>query len=396
MMAAAGTDSFNEHGKRVLLVQPSLQPPGGSNGVASWILQALVADHQVTVLSWQPVEIDPINRFFGTHLKRGDFESLVVPWHWRVIPDHLPVPAALIRHSLLMRYTRQVSGGFGVLIGAFNETDFGRKGIQYVHYPTYLRPRPAVDLRWYHAAQWPLRFYYAAADRMADFSLDRLKQNVTLVNSNWTGAHVQRFLGVTTRTLYPPVADPAPGAPWAERRNGFLAIGRLAPEKEFERVMTILARVRERGPAVTLTIVGTSDRHARRYRDRLFDQARSLGSWIEFRQSVSRDELRALMATHRYGIHGMREEHFGMAPAELARAGCLVWVPRGGGQVEIVAHEPALMYESDDDAVAKIVRTLTDRAEQERLRERLAATSERFATANFMAQVRALVDNFEG
>ena len=279
--------------KRVLLVQPSLQPPGGSNGLASWILQALVADHQVTVLSWQPVEIDPINRFFGTHLKRGDFESLVVPWHWRVIPDHLPVPAALVRLSLLMRYTRRVSSGFDVVFGVFNETDYGRKGIQYIHYPTYLRPRPAVDLRWYHAAQWPLRLYYAAADRVADFSLDRLKQNVTLVNSDWTGARVQRSLDVPTITVYPPVADPAPGAPWAERRNGFLAIGRFSPEKEFERVMTILARVRERGPAVTLTIVGTWDRHARRYRDRLVNQARSLGSWIEFRHNVSRDELRA-------------------------------------------------------------------------------------------------------
>ena len=45
------------------------------------------------------------------------------------------------------------------------------------------------------------------------------------------------------------------------------------------------------------------------------------------------------MATHRYGIHGMREEHFGMAPAEMARAGAIVWVPRGGGQTEIVGGE---------------------------------------------------------
>ena len=52
------------------------------------------------------------------------------------------------------------------------------------------------------------------------------------------------------------------------------------------------------------------------------------------------------MASHRYGIHGMREEHFGMAPAELARAGAIVWVPRGGGQMEIVGHEPALMFDS--------------------------------------------------
>jgi glycosyltransferase involved in cell wall biosynthesis len=380
--------------KRVLLVQPSMQPPGGGNGVAAWVLQALVPEHRVTVLSWQPVDIEPINRFFGTQLKTDDFESVVVPWHWRVIPDLLPVPATLIKLSLMMRYTRKVSAGFDVVFGVFNETDYGRKGIQYIHYPTYLRPRPEVDMRWYHRTQGGLNVYYALADRIADFSLARMKQNVSLVNSDWTGGHVERFLGVKTRTLYPPVADPGPGAPWAERRGGFLSIGRISPEKEYERVMTILSRVRERAPDVTLTIVGTSDRQSRRYRDRLFDLARSLGPWIEFRQNVSRDEMRRLMATRRYGIHGMREEHFGMAPAELARAGCIVWVPAGGGQMEIVGREPALMYGSEDDAVAKIVRTLEDPAEQQRLRTALAAT-ERFSTANFVRQVRELVDGFE-
>ena len=154
--------------KRVLLVQPSMQPPGGGNGVAAWVLQALVPGHRVTVLSWRPVDVEPINRFFGTHLKANDFESVVVPWHWRVIPDHLPVPATLIKLSLMMRYTRKVSAGFDVVFGIFNETDYGRKGIQYIHYPTYLRPRPEVDLRWYHAPQGGLNAYYALADRIAE------------------------------------------------------------------------------------------------------------------------------------------------------------------------------------------------------------------------------------
>jgi glycosyltransferase involved in cell wall biosynthesis len=379
--------------RRVLLVQPSMQPPGGGNGVAAWVLQALVAEHHVTVLSWQPIDIEPINRFFGTGLRHGDFETMVVPRHWRVVPDLLPVPAALIRQSLLMRYTRRVSDGFEVVFGVFNETDYGRRGIQYIHYPTYLRPRPEVDLRWYHAATGPLKAYYAFADLIAGFSIDRMRHNLTLVNSNWTGDRVSRALGVATQTLYPPVADPAPGAPWAERSNAFLTIGRLSPEKEFERVMRILARVRERVPDVTLTIVGTSDRHARAYRDRLLELARSLGSWIDFRHGVSRDELRTLMATSRYGIHGMREEHFGMAPAELARAGCIVWVPKGGGQIEIVEGEPALIYETEDEAVEKIVRTLGDPAEQNRLRLSLQR-SERFATRHFVQQVRAIVNEF--
>lgn len=381
------------NGRRVLLVQPSLQPPGGGNGVAAWVLQALAPVQRVTVLSWRPIEIDPINRFFGTNLRPGDFNSIVVPMSWRAIPDHLPVPAALLRLSLLMRYTRQVSSDFDVLFSVYNETDFGRRGIQYIHYPTYLRPRPGVDMRWYHGLQRPLSAYYALADRIADFSLERMKRNLTLVNSDWTGAQMYRFLGISTRTLYPPVVDPAPGAAWEDRKNGFLALGRISPEKEYERLMAILARVRRHNPDLTLTIVGTWDRHVRRYRDRLFALARSLGSWIEFRQGASRDEVRELMATHRYGIHGMREEHFGMAVAEMARAGCIVWVVRGGGPMEIVGREPMLMYGSEDEAVEKIVKTLGDPVEQLRLRMGLT-TTERFSTQYFVQQVQDLVGDF--
>lgn len=380
--------------KRVLLVQPSMQPPGGGNGVAAWVLQALVGEHDVTVLSWTPVDVEPINRFFGTYLKPGDFKTLLVPRGRVRIVDHLPVPATLIKLALLMRYTRHVSAGFDVIFGVYNETDYGRRGIQYIHYPTYLRPRPDVDLRWYHHPHVLLTRYYEFADAIAGFSLDRLKENVTLVNSNWTGAHVRSFLGVGTRTLYPPVVDPLPAPAWAQRRSDFLAVGRISPEKEYERLMRILARVRQQHPDLTLTIVGTWDRHARRYFDELMALASSFGSWIEFRRNLSRDEVRHLMASHRYGIHGMREEHFGMAPAELVRAGQIVWVPRGGGQMEIVGEEPALMYDTDDEAVEKILAVMANPAEQTRLRDLLAARGRLFSTDRFVSEVRDIVSCF--
>ena len=382
--------------KRVLLVQPSLQPPGGSNGLAAWVLQALLPEHRVTVLSWQPVEVGSINRFFGTHLHRSDFDTIVVPRAWRLVPDVLPTPATLVKLSLLMRYTRKVSAGFDVLFGAYNETDFGRRGIQYINYPSYLRPRPVVDLRWYHQAKAPLAAYYVIADRVAGFSLARMRSNVTLVNSDWAGEHVRHLLGGQPRTLYPPVADPGPGRPWTERAPHFLAVGRISPEKEYERVMRILVRVRATTPGLRLTIVGTSDRHSARYFASLQLLARSLGDWITFRQDVSRDELRELMGAHRYGIHGMREEHFGMAPAEMARSGVIVWVPNGGGQMEIVGYEPALMYASEDDAAAKISAVLADPVAQARLGGALAARAARFSTDRFVREVREIVATFQG
>ncbi len=376
---------------RVLLVQPSLQPPGGSNGLAAWVLQALVPGHRVTVLSWRAIDVAPINRFYGTELNAGDFETLVVPRLWTVIPDLLPTPAALMRSSLLMRYTRKVCAGFDVIFGVYNEADFGRRGIQYINFPSYLRPRPAADLRWYHQAKPAVAAYYSLADRIAGFSLDRMKSNVTLVNSDWAGEHVRRHLGGQPRTLYPPVANPGPGLPWAERAPDFLAVGRIAPEKEYERIMRILARVRAGVPGLRLTIVGTSDRHGDRYFNSLRAQARALGSWIQFREDLSRDELRGLMGAHRYGIHGMREEHFGMAPAEMARAGMIVWVPRAGGQMEIVGREPALMYDTDEEAAARITAALADPPKQERLRVQLATRAEIFSTERFVREVREIV-----
>lgn len=382
--------------RRVLLVQPSLQPPGGGNGVAAWMLQALVGVHKVTVLSWRRVEVEPINRFFGTTLHASDFDNIVVPRSWTFVPDHLPVPAALLRSAVLMRYTRRVSDPFDVLLGVHNETDYGRRGIQYVHYPTYLRPRPAVDYRWYHKAAPLLDAYYAFADRVADFSLERLRQNETLANSNWTAARVKTLLGIDARTLYPPVLTPARPLPWNERRTAFLALGRISPEKEYERIMRILARVRQSVPDLTLTIVGTWDRHAARYMRDLLRLAAALGSWIQFRRNLTRDDVQRLLISSRYGIHGMREEHFGMAPAEMVSAGMIVWLPRGGGQVEIVGEEPALLYDDEAEGAANILEVLGNDREQHRLRGALQARASLFCTARFVTEVRSIVEAFRG
>jgi glycosyltransferase involved in cell wall biosynthesis len=378
--------------RRVLLVQPSLQPPGGGNGVAAWMLQALVRHHRVTVLSWRPVDVAPINRFFGTSLRASEFDRLLAPRSWRRLVDSLPVPAALLRSALMMRHARRVCGGFDVIISGQNEFDCGRRCIQYIHYPTYTRPRPVVDLRFYHRSAWLLSGYYAVADRLADFSIERMRANLTLVNSNWTGAQVKAHLGSTAVTLYPPVVGGRRDVPWAERRTSFVAIGRMSPEKEYDRVIRILARVRVHVPDLTMTIASTAD--DRRYYARMRQLAASLGGWVTFRENVSRSDMRTLMAEARFGIHGMREEHFGMAPAEMVRAGMIVWVANGGGQVEIVDGDPTLVYDSEDGAADAILRVIANETEQERLRTRLAERAPLFSEERFMREMQGIVAGF--
>jgi glycosyltransferase involved in cell wall biosynthesis len=186
--------------------------------------------------------------------------------------------------------------------------------------------------------------------------------------------------------VYPPVTAEFPDVPWERRAPGFVCIGRISPEKELDRVIDIVSAVRRHVPDVTLHIVGTPDHRA--YHRRIAARARAAGFTLH--ENISRTELVALLTRQRYGIHGMLEEHFGMAPAELVRAGCLVWVPDGGGQVEIVA-ERRLTYASTADAVAKILRTMRDPRETAALRAHLAARAALFSPERFMREVRAAV-----
>jgi glycosyltransferase involved in cell wall biosynthesis len=278
-----------------------------------------------------------------------------------------------------------------VIVTADNEHDFGRPGIQYVHYPRCLFPRPAVDLRWYHYPKALLNAYYAVCNRFSSLSLDGLERNLTLVNSDYIGGLVRQRYQITPRTIYPPVTATFPDVPWESREDAFVCIGRIAPEKELERVIDILTRVRLRFPAVQLHIVGTPG--LRSYYRRIRSIAERT-PWISLHENLSREELVAFVPRHRYGIHGMLEEHFGMAPAEMVRAGCIVFVPRGGGQVEIVGRDERLCYRTVEEAAQSICETLANPERQAELRHALAARQPLFSTDRFVSAIRTLISEF--
>lgn len=166
-------------------------------------------------------------------------------------------------------------------------------------------------------------------------------------------------------------------------------VGRLSPEKELEKVLVILREVRWRGHDVGLTVVG--DDANRRYARRIEALARSDGARVCFRYRVDREELEHIMATHRYGIHGMRGEHFGIAPAEMQRAGCIVFVPDDGGTTEIVGGDERVIYRDVEDAVGKIAAMLSTPAHEASLRAAAASRADLFTEERFMNGVRDVV-----
>jgi glycosyltransferase involved in cell wall biosynthesis len=350
--------------------------------VAAWALQALAREYDVTLLSWTPPDVEPVNVAFGTTLSDDDFTA-AAPASWqRRILDPSPIPLALFTSNLLLRRARALlaTDRYDVVVCTMNEISVGRRAIQYIHYPWALEPRPDVDLRWYHAA-WPLYAYRRVAARISGHRPEEVAKNLTLANSKWVARLYARCYGDSARILPPPVPGNFPEVPWEEREDRFLCVGRLAREKELPKVMRILDGVRARGHAIRLMFVGLPD-HPEIARE-VEAAARASKGLVETAYDLPRDELAALMARSRYGIHGMRNEHFGIAPAELQRAGCITFVPDSGGVAEIVEHDPRLVYADEADAILKIDRILSDSALRDTVRTDVARRRERYSAEKF-------------
>jgi glycosyltransferase involved in cell wall biosynthesis len=369
------------------MVQGSLQPPGGGNGVAAWIVQALRGRCELTVLTATALDLDAVNRHFGTTLAAEDLTAVTVrrPLCWRLI-DRLPLRLSLLKAMLLTRQARKLAPAFDSVVGAAGETDLGVATVQYVHFPWSYLPRPPQDLvRPFHVG-WLIWLYNWGCVVLTGFSFARMRRNLTLVNSQFTARHFAARHGVESEVLHPPTIGTFPDVAWSDRADAFICIGRISPEKELAKVIAVLAAVRERGRPVTLTIVGVADDPA--YLDFIRGLAAAHAAWVRLCEDLPRAELCRLIAGHRYGIHGMQREHYGMAVAEMVRAGCIVFVPRQGGPAEIVGEEDLLLYDDVPDAVEKILRVTRDAELQAALRRRLALRGRELSTEHFVARIR--------
>jgi glycosyltransferase involved in cell wall biosynthesis len=379
--------------KRALVIDPGLNSPGGGTCVAAYALQTLRGDFEVTLLSWYPVDFEPVNAAFGTALKRDDFRLLRVPDGWRWAHRISHVPLALLRGSLLQRSARDLlrREHFDLVVSTTNEIDVGVRAIQYVHYPWRFFPRPDADYRWYHFTP-VLKLYRGLASGLSGGTSEGIARNQTLVNSQWTGRRFEQWYGIAPRVLYPPVPIDHEPPPWAQRTDTFACVGRMSPEKNVEGVIDTLAQVRRRGHAVSLLICG--QRQVPAYERRILRAAATHRDWITIELDLPRAELIERVAGCRFGIHGMVGEHFGIAVAEMARLGCLCFAPADGGPAEILGGDPALLYVSPQDGIEKICRMLEDPEALGQARERLQVRAALFTTERFIADFRRVCLDF--
>ena len=380
--------------KRVLIAHPRVAASGGGNGVAAWTLQALSEDCDVSLATLQPVDCDALNRSWGTSLRTGDFRVHVAPPRYQRLLRSFPAPGALLELSLTTRLARDLDQRhhYDVLFGTSNEADFGRRGIHYVHHPWVYLPRPDTEMHWYHRIPGMHPGYRVLCQRISRATTDGLRRNLSIANSSFIADRVRDVHGIESLVVFPPIMNDFPDVAWEQRESAMVAVGRIHGGKRWEMAVAIVEEVRRRGHELSLTLIGHRDDAAHQAR---LEGLASTRPWFRLRTDMSREELVLAVASHRYGIHTMEEEHFGMGPAEILVGGCLLFAHNSGGPVEILGGDDRLLFDDVNDGVRKIEQVLKSASLQAELQQAMDARRQYFSAETFCRTMREIVDSFE-
>lgn len=382
---------------RILLVDPFFGALGGGVMVSCWIAEALRHHSDLTWLTWRGLDYGKLNRFAGTTLDAESVKSRAMHPMLRGIGEVLnrvdSDPYSTQRWSILMRQARAMANGFELAIGCNDEVDFGPPCIQYIHYPYMHRVIEKSGAR----LNLSSRAKYRPWRMISGFEPKRFAQNVTLVNSDWTGRKVQAFYGMKTRTVFPPVPGHFDARPWDARENSAICVGRIAGDKRIDRIIAIAEEVRAVVPDFRLNIAGVPYSGPGGAQGMEFaKEAAAQHDWIDLHINLSRSELCDLMSRARIGVHAKENEHFGISVAELVRCGAAVFVHDSGGQTEIVGNDPKLTYTDVKEAAGKIVAVLQDPGLRNDILTGLAVCRAKLGTEPFCDAIREVVTDALG
>jgi glycosyltransferase involved in cell wall biosynthesis len=369
---------------RIAVAHADLMAKGGSESVCTNALEALQGVHEVTLLTLTSPDLNELNRYFRTEVRDVDVRR---PGWTTHLLRRVDASQDILRNALLNRFVAECRDEFDLVVSTDDELSVRGPLVQYVHAPRFARL--AVSKR-------------VGEDRFRDHVYDRLtwkyggydpeqvRSSTLLANSEWVADVVQDAYDERPTVVHPPVDTrgfEAESTPWIDREPGFVAVGRLAPEKNVLRNVEIVDRVRDRGHDVHLHLVGpeADGEYAREVEAAAADREH-----VHLDGEVSREKLVELVSTHRYGLHAARYDGFSTAVAELVAGGTVPFVPARGSQRDVVGSDD-LTYDTAEEAAEKIDRVLSSPDRARNLHRTIPEVEDRFGRRRFHRMMREVV-----
>ncbi len=376
----------------IAIVHPWLLS-GGSEARVMWSAQALQDQYDITIVTAKLESLRLLNSQYGTNVDETKVS---------VIQTGIPIwlrsnrYGDALRGAWFQRSLRNILTCFDLVISAYNLVDAPVPVIQFIADFSWddaerRRLHPEKGWKGFIHGNNPVRSLYLAAVHKlgGDVSAKQVLNNSWKIisNSRFSAEILKERYDVESDVIYPPVAGKFPIIPWHKKQSRFVALGRISPEKKLEKVVRILEEVRKLGHEVELDILGNWENSE--YGKQFYLWARKKGRWIVFHGDCRGEKKTQLLTQARYGLHGCTGEAFGIAVAEMIKAGCLPFVPGEGGPVEIV-EDKRLVYTSQGAAVGKIAAVLESDTLQKMLHSHVINRQSAFSAERFMNKLRKL------
>lgn len=374
---------------RIAVVHPRLGS-GGSELRALWLLACLREEFAVELVTTERADL-------AAHAERRGVPPEIADTRQRV---HRPPRlgrgsrGAALRGAALLRGLRWDRPRYALVISAYNPLDIPQRTLDFIADFSWLpRVRDALHGDATGAANDGLlkRLYgrwvrsIAAPGPHAPLGGDPW----LIANSHYAAGRVAEALDIEPPfVLPPPVPFDMPARPTARAAvPTIVSLGRLSPEKRVEEQLEIHALVRREMPEARLVLIGepASPEYGRALEARAADQP-----GVHFAGRLDGAAKQAELAKAWVGLHTCRGEGFGIAVAEMARAGLPVVVPEEGGAAEIV-NTPDLAFRRPDEAAARLLRLLADDQDRRAVGQGLADSTRRYDIANFTQMAFRLV-----
>ena len=380
----------------ILITHRDFDTLAGAESVCLNILDALQEEHDLTLLTLTPPDIDAANEQFQT-----DVSEPISIQHTQHIRSLADISTGILNaffgrtgayprlHAALLNwYARRHCSEYDLVISTWNEANFGHSSMVYVHSPAFnLRHTP--ESHGVSGAKFEAFDYVLS--QLAGFSGAELTSDLVVTNSSWTRDLVNRTYNRQGTVVPPPVlTDDIKRRPWSERERGFVTVGRVAPDKRTKKCIEIIDGVHEEIPEAHLHIVGPESDVDAGYREEIREMA-ATREYVQYEGLVTRERLTELLASHRYGLHGKENEHFGISIAEFVAAGMIPFVAPGGGQVDLLNDQSALIYHSPSDAVDQIVPLMKGDQDPEVLRGSLPDIETEYGQERFQREITGQV-----
>ncbi len=358
----------------------------GAEVAAMWLLQALGDEFAVDLITRGGFDLDELNRCAGTQLTGAQVNLLRPPLPRLLAQMH----GGALWHAVFLRYCRHIAPRYDLCITASRIIDWGVPALHFlsdVAWHAALRaqePQPG----WFTRDRWSHAYSLMGQTLGGRSRRPPIRHDHFVANSQWTAQLSAEFCTHQPVVIYPAVPAPAPHVPWQQRENDFLYLGRISPVKQLETVIAIMDGVRALGHTIRLHLIGGFDNTLYAQQIQALCQAR--GAWIVRHGAIYGAEKTAWLARSRYGISACEREAFGIATAEMIKAGMVPFVPCRGAQHEIVQEE-ALIYQDIPDAVRKINAVLHSTARQQTLQQAMLQHANAFTAEQFCVAARQVV-----